>query len=122
MEILVGTKTSEAAKRDDFQPLSRSEVKTCQQKASGRLTRLVLPRSTPYWFVVPGLPPLVLCVQACQHTTVSGVPDEALVGLATLEAATSIQLSTTLGQPDDCVSSAVRIGEVLARCCITRSE
>ena len=65
---------------------------------------------------------LVLCGQACQHTTVSGVPDEALVGLATLEAATSIQLSTTLGQPDDCVSSAVRIGEVLARCCITRSE
>ena len=57
---------------------------------------------------------LVLCGQACQHTTVSGVPDEALVGLATLEAATSIQLSTTLGQPDDCVSSAVRIGEVLA--------
>ena len=33
---------------------------------------------------------LVLCGQACQHTTVSGVPDEALVGLATLEAATSI--------------------------------
>ena len=28
MEILVGKKTSDAAKRDDFQPLSRSEVTT----------------------------------------------------------------------------------------------
>ena len=89
MEILVGTKTSEAAKRDDFQPLSRSEVKTCQQKASGRLTRLVLPRSTRYWFVVPGLPPrgsppyaVVAPPPSCRVCVCSAVPSPHPGGIA----------------------------------------
>ena len=62
MEILVGTKTSEASKREIFNPDHDPKSKHASRKHRGSshgLYYAVLPRSTPYWFVVQGLPPSV---------------------------------------------------------------